>query len=963
MTTDSIPDFQYDGFLSYSTVSDYQTARRVESFLESFHKLTPPAGTVIRRLQVCRDGSDFRLPKLAKRSPDHDPIWEIIVTQLEKARYLLVLCSPGAVASPWVAKEISWFIDHRGPDWVLPLLTVDRDPVHAPEECFPAGIIAAGIHDARIWYDLRSQSKTADRRVRDYEDEMVRLAGDLLEWDAQKFGPLATLWQREQLRTRRRRATFVTGVAGALIVLASVATWSALQARQEALRARIASLIGVAGSQKDPSTSALVLNEVASLTGDTAPFGATSLAARLVVAKRPLAILRGHHGAVVSVVFNASGDALLTASQDGTARIWRADAQGKPTVLQGSGAGLVDTKFSHDGKRIVTADAEGVGRIWTADGAAQPIVLRGHEGALRTASFSADDTRVVTTSEDGTARIWVTTNGSLLAVLRGHAAGLRSAVFSKSGDRVLTASDDGTARLWSIDGQQRMQFGYPGMMRLANAAFSPDERNIVAASSEGTGWIWSLSGEFPFVTLVSGSSALSSAMYSPDGRWIATASEVGEARLWNIENLNPFDRTTKSDLAFVAGSPLRKAVFSPDSSRVAAVAEDGSAHVWAIDGAENPFVLGYHEGPVLDLAFSPDGARIATVSSDSTIRIWEVAPASTPVVADVHRGPIAHVQLDAAADRVLTRSKDGALWLWRREGAGFVQVYHGETPVLSASLNARGSHIAIVGKDELVTVMDANMLHPLPEFANSISTARFASVNSDATAIVTIVGQNLVQLWRRSGKEAALTFSGHEGLVNSARFSADGQRIVTAGQDKTVRIWKTDGTGEPLIFRGHQSAVTDASFSPDGRFVVSASGDATARVWDLTVKLPPRILGGHTGPVFSAAFSGDGSRVVTGSSNEARVWRIDAPDLPVILNVPAGKVSAVAFNHEGTEAATATDDGRLWLWHVDWHWLTDQLRRGTHACLSGDQRFRLLGAPPTSTESSYRNCVLALDRR
>jgi WD40 repeat protein len=967
VTRGSTETAQYDGFLSYSTASDYQSGRRVEAFLESFHKLKPPTGAVIGRLQICRDGSDFRLPKVTRELSDSDPIWAIIRSQLENAKYLLVLCSPGAVASPWVAKEISWFIERRGANRVLPLLTAGCDPIHSPEECFPAGLIAAGIHSARIWYDLRGyRSGPVDQRVRDYEDEMVRLAGDLLEWDAQTFGPLSTLWQREQLRTRRRHATIATGVAAVLILLASLTTWWALQARQEALRARVASFISVAISQKDATTSALVLNEATALTGGTAPAGATALAAHLVAAKRPLAVLRGHQGAVVSVMFNPAGDTLLTASQDGTARIWRADARGQPIVLTGSGDGLVDAAFSHDGRRIVTAASDGIARIWSSDGTTQPIELKGHTQALRMASFSPDDTRVVTASDDGTARVWRVEDGSLIAELRGHMASVRSAVFSRSGDRVLTASDDGTSRLWAVDGMSQLKtFGFPGHAQFWSAAFSPDEKKIVVASSEGTGWIWSPLDEFPFITLVqgNGSAPISSAMFSPDGRWIATGSQNGEVYVWNVERLRAFGRTNESDLTLDAGSLVRRVIFSGDSRRVAAIAEDGSARVWSVDGDNDPLVLGYHDGPVLDAAFSPDGARLATASSDSTIRIWEAAPATEPIVADVHHGPIARVQFDWAAERVLTQTRDGTLWLWRAEGAGYVEIHHLDTPVRYASLNVRGNYAAVVMKDRSITIFDTNSLRSLPALAGSSSMVRLASVNGDATAIVTISGENLVQLWRHSPEEAALALHGHEGVVNSARFSADGQRIVTTGQDQTVRVWRTDGAGQPTVFRGHQSAVTDAWFSLDGRFVVSVSVDATARVWDLAGKLQPRILGGHKGPVFSAAFSDDGSKVVTGSLAEARVWRLDRFDLPATLNVPEAKVSAVAFTHDGGEVATATDDGRLWIWHVDGRWLLDQIRRTTRTCLSTDQRIRLLGETPPSAESAYQGCLLSLDRR
>lgn len=51
--------FKFDAFLSYTTQGDYHLARKVEAFLESFHKSFDKNNS-FRALRICRDGSDFR---------------------------------------------------------------------------------------------------------------------------------------------------------------------------------------------------------------------------------------------------------------------------------------------------------------------------------------------------------------------------------------------------------------------------------------------------------------------------------------------------------------------------------------------------------------------------------------------------------------------------------------------------------------------------------------------------------------------------------------------------------------------------------------------------------------------------------------------------------------------------------------------------------------------------------------
>lgn len=953
---------QYDGFLSYATTSDYQNARKIESFLESFHKLASPAGAVIRRLQICRDGSDFALPKRERDSAaTGDPIWQIILAQLQQAKYLLVLCSPAATKSPWVAREVAWFIENRGRKAIFPLVTEGVDPVHNPGECFPENVMAAGIHSERIWYDLRGyRGKAGSEKVRDHEDELVRLASDLLDWNSDGFGQLSTLWQREQLKMRRRQATLAIGVAVVLILLAGVASWKAIQSGREAVRARAAALVTTANSERDPTTSGLLLREVLSLSGDQAPYGANSLAVRVVGSARPLAVLRGHHGAVVSITFNHRGDKLLTASLDGTARIWPADLKGASTVFTGSGNSLVEATFSHDDKLILTAGMDGTARIWKVDGGVEPVILKGHQQALRTARFCADDSRVVTASDDTTVRIWSVADGSSLALFREHTGSVNSAVFNRKCDVVVTSSDDGTSRTWSPNGiTHPAMFGFPNFMKASSAEWSPDESVILVATNEGTGWIWSPAKKFPFITLIGSSSPMSSASFSPDGEWIVS-SQFDQLRLWQVSKLDWAGKTNKSDLSLDARSPVRRAVFSPDSTRVAAITQDGSTHVWTLNSNREPLTLGSHEGPVLDVAFSPDGNRIATVSADSTIRIWDTFAPKEPEEGDLHRGPAAGVQLASDATRVLTRTKDGTIWLWRLDATGFVQSAHSNKPFRTADLSSSERHIATINRDGKVQVVDAEMMQPLFQLPLEDPLVRVASVNGNGTTVVTIAGEKLVQLWRADALDAPVALDGHESDVHSARFSSDGLYVVTTSSDKTVRVWRTDSPHDSLIFHGHQATVRDAVFSRDGRYVVSASDDNTARVWDIQRKTEPRVLLGHPGPVFSAVFSEDGSKVITGSTGQARVWNLDRPDVPLDLKFRGVDFRAVAFSREGSEAIGATDDGRILTWHIDWRWLAANIARFPKACLSSDQRIRLLGESSHDASIEYNKCQLSI---
>ncbi|HLJ38658.1 MAG TPA: hypothetical protein VKT54_09655, partial [Steroidobacteraceae bacterium] len=97
---------------------------------------------------------------------------------------------------------------------------------------------------------------------------------------------------------------------------------------------------------------------------------------------------------------------VVTASHDGTARIWDAATGRELAVLTGHTAAVDSARFSRDGRRIVTASHDGTARVWDAMSAQELMVLSGHAGAVLSATFSPDGARIVTASDDKTIRVW-----------------------------------------------------------------------------------------------------------------------------------------------------------------------------------------------------------------------------------------------------------------------------------------------------------------------------------------------------------------------------------------------------------------------------------------------------------------------------------------------------------------------------------------------------------------------------
>jgi WD40 repeat protein len=74
----------------------------------------------------------------------------------------------------------------------------------------------------------------------------------------------------------------------------------------------------------------------------------------------------------------------------------------------------IPAAFSSDGKTIVSASGDGTARLWEAATGQELRRLQGHIVAVTFAAFSRDGKQIVTASLDSTARLWVANTKDLL---------------------------------------------------------------------------------------------------------------------------------------------------------------------------------------------------------------------------------------------------------------------------------------------------------------------------------------------------------------------------------------------------------------------------------------------------------------------------------------------------------------------------------------------------------------------
>jgi len=201
---------EYRAFISYSH-ADKAVAHRLHRALEHFRVpkrligRETPIGPVPHRIApIFLDRSE--LPASGHLSSE-------LEAALRVSRFLIPICTPNAVQSKWVSKEIEAFRAIHGADRILPLIAEGKAPA-----CFPDALKADGAEP--IAADMRP---TADG----WRAAVLKLAAGLLGV------PYDELAQREAAE-RTRRARLVAGGSSTLAIAMAGLALVAVQARSEA---------------------------------------------------------------------------------------------------------------------------------------------------------------------------------------------------------------------------------------------------------------------------------------------------------------------------------------------------------------------------------------------------------------------------------------------------------------------------------------------------------------------------------------------------------------------------------------------------------------------------------------------------------------------------------------------------------------------------------------------------------
>ena len=469
--------------------------------------------------------------------------------------------------------------------------------------------------------------------------------------------------------------------------------------------------------------------------------------------------------------------------------------------------GIWGVSFSSDRRRFVTASYDGTVRVWDANTGGILHIYKGHALSLPLPGMS--DLKIPDPKNmiPGFPKLTPGSGSKLLPTVP-----VNCVSFSPDGQNIASGSLApgtnplkpkelrGVVKVWNAKTGNHVATFSDQIGIVLSLAYSPDGKHIASSSfnDDYSFAVWDAKTAAVVKVIRGHTSHVHRLRYSPDGRFIAAGDNVGNLRLWDAAT---FELVREIPAHYAA---IMDVTFSPSSDRVATASTDGTVLLWDVNTGIKVKELRGHYGDALAVTFSPDGKRIATGGYDNTVRLWDPETEREMLTLRGHTDMVQGLAFSPDGSKLVSASFDSDFRIWdttprvESPSPGIFTI---------TSLNDRVNAVAFSKNDDLlasgcwdntVRLWDGHTGALRQTLAGHTAGVFGVAFNPDGSRVVSASLDRTVKVWdTRTGRDI-FTFTRHTAPVQSVAFSPDGKRVASTGGDGRVLIWDAE-TGRNVI--------------------------------------------------------------------------------------------------------------------------------------------------------------------
>ena len=537
--------YRFAAFISYSS-RDAAFARRLHGVLEGYgipntlgrFDLLGGGGKRNRIYPVFRDREELPAGDLG----------ENVEAALRASGALIVVCSPAAAASPWVAKEIEYFTGLGRRERIFCIITDtvplrDADGRDTTIECFPAPLVKEAPNDSKEAEPLAGDA----RKGRDgFRNAWLKVVAGLIG-----VTPGQLIDRDKRRRTWRRSSIAIGSFVSTLVVFVAISwvdtqTWrSRLESHAENLAGKGHSLDALTFAlASEPARGTLFSARSDAADGLLRKLGATRVRWDLGTYNSPYAMTY-KKGAVQAFEYTADGGTLLIV-RDGRATAYDLRDGAMPVALGPLQLAIGWHLLSAKARFLVTVSSTGIrGTLFDLSHHASRDL--GDLGDYTDFQSLADDGKYMLAARSGAQHVIVDVSAQLGE--RGRSSG-QSVVLDLSSNPVRVVADLGILKLLhsSPDGRTVFVIGRDGQARFVELGATISQVALGAVSPH------------PSIPL----------QFSADGRTAVVMEATGRLICFSLSTPSP-----RNDLGDAVHGSIDNFRLSANGRRVIAIDENG----------------------------------------------------------------------------------------------------------------------------------------------------------------------------------------------------------------------------------------------------------------------------------------------------------------------------------------------------------------------------------------------------
>lgn len=830
----------YTAFISYKR-EDEKWAKWLQYKLEhyklptSIRKMNPSLPESIR--PVFKDTTDLAGGGLENS----------IKKALESSKYLIVICSPRAVQSPWVCKEVQEFIDSGREEYIIPFI-IDGKPnsSNIATECFPQNL--RGLIGNREILGINIHDMGRDAAA-------IKIVSRMFEV---RFDALWQRWERE--RQKRHRLIVGLSLLGVVAAFAIVGIMAYYHRKMQINQARAVAHRAIRLIEDGDSFLARkILVEVL----PDKEYGLFSYphvveaeeAMRKAMDVESCEMKGGHIGRIRPLSFMPDTNCILAVGGDSLVRIWNIESGICEIVLENSNDETTQVSFSQDGRYLIAGTYGNIATVWDTKTWECIRVIDTGLSSNFIATFSPDSKYALVGSylyatdswelvrcfptgllQSGGAfspdgkyigvpdwnRILISDSqtGNLVRIIRAPLDyGINSVAFHSDGKHMVSTSDDHTLRMWDISSGLCIRTYKGHTAGVNDVSFNRNGKYMLSASDDRTVKLWDVFSGQCIRTFEGHRSEVYGVTFTPDGKG-AISSSVTEVRLWDFDFVE-YERVFMGHTA-----PVTSVDFNNDGRYAVSASQDGTIRLWDCMTGRCTNVFKGHDSPVLSVCYSPNGRFVTSAAEDGRIKVWSIEDNECSNTFCGHKGAVYSVAYSADGKSIVSASQDSTVRIWDSSSGKCSRIMQDHIrQVHTAYFHPDGKKIVSTSPnvDLILWSADSNLTIKLPGMITGIFShnGQFLATSPGYKYIyiLDVDSGNLVNSMELSEIGSHLCYSHNDRYI-----------AFTSEYDNVIHIWDTKSCLSVKVYRIPEGISGKVVFSPDDRHILVPLSDGTIRL-------------------------------------------------------------------------------------------------------------------------------------